>query len=458
MEDDKAAEACIADFYDPATDRYLICDAESKWVGYTEPKYRRELVARGLGKKVREESDDPLSQVERAMRDATYHRNLKYSGLLSGWAKGIHVLPGVGRILVTEGPRIIEPVEGDWPLLHNLIHSLLGNTPRQAPTFLSWLKLAVESLRSNTFRPGQCVAFCGPKDCGKSLLQNLITEILGGQFARPYLYMSGKTEFNREMFEAVHLVIEDDQPSTRIEERRAFGNRIKEIVANEGGQRLRAMYRDGIILPVLWRMTISVNSEPENLLMLPPMDDSMIDKIIVFLAQRADIPNTTDSAERKAYRAALTAELPALVHYLLAMEIPEEIRGGRFGVLDYHHPEILQTISDLAPENKLKELVDGELFGPAATADYWEGTAAQLERVLMQSDVCAYEARRMFKYNTTCGTYLGRLAKRFPRQFASDHKRIGTVWTIRAPEGDETTKQAKPEEETATEYREPEFV
>ena len=62
------------------------------------------------------------------------------------------------------------------------------------------------------------------RDSGKSRLQNLITPLLGGRVANPYHYMTGKSNFNSELFGAEHLMIEDEPASTRIEARRNTGS------------------------------------------------------------------------------------------------------------------------------------------------------------------------------------------------------------------------------------------
>ena len=71
-------------------------------------------------------------------------------------------------------------------------------------------------------------------------------------------------------------------------------------------------------------MTISLNDDPEALLVLPPLDDHIEDKIILLRASRFDLPMPTGTtAERGAFWDQLISELPAYVHWLLNdFEIP----------------------------------------------------------------------------------------------------------------------------------------
>ena len=43
-------------------------------------------------------------------------------------------------------------------------------------------------------------------------------------------------------------------------------------------------------LKPFWRMSISCNEEPENLMILTPMDDSLADKMIILKAYRNPMP------------------------------------------------------------------------------------------------------------------------------------------------------------------------
>jgi hypothetical protein len=269
--------------------------------------------------------------------------------------------------------------------------------------------------------------------CGKSLLQNLITLILGGRSARPYQFMSGLTPFNSDLFEAEHLMIEDEQASTDIRARRNFGAQLKNITVVDW-QRCHAKNRVAISLAPFWRLSVTVNDEPENLMVLPPIDDSIEDKLIILRASKFVMPMPTVTLEqRKVFWQTLVEELPAFLYDLKQWQIPKSLSSERFGITHFHHPEILQAIDNLAPEFRLLRLIDDELFQSDAAVT-WEGSAEALERYLCaDNSSCRNEARKLFTYTTACGAYLGRLAKRQPERFSSVHTRQGNQWTIRPP-------------------------
>ncbi len=419
-------------YFDAGRKEYWTANDRGGWINLNETQLKRILKQRGISPKVPEGTY--VSPLDERLIELQQRCDVHYAGALAGHRAGVCDL-GERRILVTESPRIIEPSPGGWPMLGAVIDGLLQDRQfDQRPYLFGWLKVSYETLQAGERRPGQALVLAGVHGCGKSLLQNLITLILGGRSARPYQFMSGLTPFNSDLFEAEHLMIEDEQASTDIRARRNFGAQLKNITVVDW-QRCHAKNRVAISLAPFWRLSVTVNDEPENLMVLPPIDDSIEDKLIILRASKFIMPMPTATlGQRKAFWETLIDELPAFLHYLTQWKIPKALSSERFGVTHFHHPEILQAIDNLAPEFRLLRLIDDELFQTDA-AGVWEGSAEQLERRLCADDSrCRNEARKLFTYNTACGVYLGRLAKRQPERFASEHTRKGNQWTITAPE------------------------
>ena len=234
--------------------------------------------------------------------------------------------------------------------------------------------------------------------------------------AKPYLFMSGKTSFNSDLFEAEHLMVEDDIASSDIRSRRSFGNYIKQFSANEEVQH-HAKGKQALTLKPLWRMSISCNEEPENLMILPPMDDSLMDKMIILKTYRNPMPVPTETPEeRTAFQERIRSELPAYLHYMFNLEIPEPLRSPRYGIVAFQNPEILNAMNDIAPEFQLLELID-ELFDERKVP--WEGKAVNLECALQNCGETVTQARKLLHQSNTCGIYLGRLADKRPDRVTS---------------------------------------
>ncbi len=422
--------------YDTARKLYWILDRRSDWIEVTESSLRRHLKASGISPEC--PRDRLVSELDETLNNFQLDCAVAYAGPLAGYVKGVREVCG-NRILVTSSPQLIEPCPGNFPIITVLLRNLFqDDAADQTPIVLGWLKVAIEALRAGTIRPGQALAMAGPAQGGKSLFQNLITLLLGGRAAKPYRYMSGATQFNGELFGAEHLMIEDECGSTDIRIRREFGTRIKDVTVNEV-QSCHAKNRQALSLRPFWRLSISLNDEPENLMILPPIDEHLSDKIILLRTHKHPMPMDTETNEgRAAFWQALTAELPAFFHHLLQWEIPASMRCPRFGVKTFHHPVLLNAIDALSPELRLLSLIDAFLFKDLSPAPgHYEVTAEELERKLITSDM-GYEARRLLSWTNACGTYLGRLAAKRPSRV--EHARTGDArnWLIRPPGGNGT--------------------
>ena len=430
--------------YDSGRKSYWTTNSRGGWIEITEPSLRKILRSAGFYNKPNK--GDYLSQVDQKIKEIFTEQDVDYAGPLAGYNSGLIRRCG-NRLLVTSSPKLIQPQEGEWPVLQTFFERLLvDGRYDQRPFFFAWLKIAYDSIRRGIWHPGQVLGLAGVRNSGKSLNQALITEVLGGRSAKPYRYMSGRTDFNADLFGAEHLMIEDEHSSTDIRARRQFGAQIKQFTVNET-QSCHGKGRQALTLPPLWRVSISVNEEPEAMMVLPPMSDSehdsVADKLFLLRAMKAEMPMpTVTHDQRHAFWKRMMSELPAFIHFLLNWDIPEELRDGRFGIKTWHHPKLLAALDELAPETRLLALADQVCFGEEGIVDMklvmrteWSGTAEQLERRLFDS-IFAAEARRLLSYPTACGVYLGRLAGR--RQSRVKQLRTATArkWLIlKQPEG-----------------------
>jgi hypothetical protein len=244
--------------------------------------------------------------------------------------------------------------------------------------------------------------------------------------------MSGRTAFNAELFGAEHLMIEDEAASTNISARRDFGARIKDFTVNTV-QSCHAKNRQAISLEPFWRVSVSLNDEPENLLILPPFDESLIDKVILLKVSKAPLPMPTHTQkEREEFLQTLCAELPAFLGLLTRWEIPEHQKCERFGVRHFHHPELLEALNDLAPETKLMALIELAFQEGTFAESGFDATAEQLQMLLLASPHSC-EAKRLLDWTNALGTYLGRLAKRHPDRVKYIRTSTARAWRLEPP-------------------------
>jgi len=394
----------LGSWLDRPTQKYWVRDVHGVWSQLNDQMLNRFLRAEGIatiGPKGENTQADSLK------RRLCHSRSVDFGGPIAGYIEGIHLCGGK-RILVTESPKHIEPIEGEHLLILDLIYAILSQHCEQFHRFLLWLKCSMESLREGPpFRPGQALFLCGPAGGGKSLLQRLITVMLGGRCGKPYQYMTRATSFNQDLIGAEHVMIEDEQASADIRARRNFGASLKDMVVNED-QRLHAKGKDAIVLRPFWRVTVSTNNEPENLNILPVMDDSIRDKVMIFKTGSGFPRAPAHPAERKGFWDSLVSQIPALLHMLLTYNIRQADVDSRYGVAAWHHPEIMDVISEASPEWRLWDLIcDARIAG--TQAGEWQGTALELMRALEDKNSTA--VRQLLRSSQSCGIYLGRLAK-----------------------------------------------
>ncbi len=177
-----------------------------------------------------------------------------------------------------------------------------------------------------------------------------------------------------------------------------------------------------------------MNEEPEDLMVLPPYEDGVYEKLMLIKAHENEVVANIDTGEaRERLWKTLTGELPAFLDFLEHWEIPDRLRADRMGVCTHHHPRLLAKMRELQPEQRLLSLVDDCIFRSAHNED-WDGPAIALERRLKRESYdLHHEAQQLLRGPNSCGMYLGRLAKSPNSRVSQRVVRGQTHWIIQAP-------------------------
>lgn len=415
-------------FYDRDKKEYVTKNMRGVWYGQNEGQTRQFLALSGFSGSTSKEQ--PVSEIVQKMHEIRHGHDVDYVGRLAGWDAGVYEL-GARRILVTQSPDRLLPAPGKWPVLRKLVEGMFA---AQVVYFHGWMRIGMESFSLKTFRPGPAFVMAGPRESGKSLLQRMITVMYGGRSAKPYDFMIGRTPFNGDLFDGEHLVIEDAVASTTWPARRAFGAELKQITACDE-QRCHAKHRQPVMLNPFWRLTISLNDEPENLMVLPPIDESIADKIILVRVHKEPMPMPANTpTEQAAFWATLTGELPHYLHWLLnTFTIPQQITGPRYGLRVFQDETLSDTLHDLSPEAQLWEMIEAELFPQSLSHREWHGTSQDLEKQLKNEGGSTREARELMSWSNACGSLLARLRKRVPDRVLYNRTNSKREWTILPP-------------------------
>lgn len=415
-------------WYSVGTGEFWRRNADGAWIAYNDSQFRRYLEYCGFDSK--KQKWETISQVSRMMVQIHDSRRVDFAGEVGGFNPGIYEMLN-NRVLVTKGPRVPQPKRGSSDTIKTLISQLLG---KQWKYFYAWIKSTYEALAAGApWRSGQALIIAGPSGCGKSLMQSLITEMLGGRCCKPYGYLTGKTEFNNTLFATEHWMVEDEANDTSFKARRFFAAKLKNAIANLV-QECTKKGKDSIRVTPFVRMTVTLNDNPESLMVLPPIDEDVRDKMILLKASKATIPGAeNDPMSRIRFWDKLRSEIPAFIAAMRQWKIPDDMRDVRWGCKGWLNPDLTRDVDELAPEARLLNLIDTCGFW-SDFRNFFEGSAYELEKELRQCDKQG-EVTSLLKFNSACGTYLTRLStKRRDRVEVRHDERRGNTYYLKAPD------------------------
>lgn len=392
---------------------------------------------------------DGIREFDHVIYATQKNRQIDYAGGLAGHRRGIFTDGSGRKYLVTDEANGVwnEPDKARAKMLPKffiaLIEELLPGD--QMEYFCHWLAISLRSMRKSDFRPGQACIFAGPAGCGKTLLQSIITEVLGGRSSDPFRYLMELTQFNKDLCQSEHWMIADPPTTIDVRTRRAFGNKLKEATVNPLFS-VHAKGKDAMSLPIFRRVTISVNDEPENLAVCPPLDPSIQDKVFLFhcaMAQKCfdNFRDKDGEVDRAGVWQSVMDEIDLIRAWLLKNYTPKNVpkadRDDRFGIKAWHHPELLQELAAMAKETRLLQLIDEALF-PAQDDDQAAhtpktGSSSELEKELRKSDI-GYQFEKLLSFVGEFASLLGKLHKSQPGRVEKKTSGGYATWTINPPE------------------------
>lgn len=408
-------EACDL-YYEINRNKFWTLNARKEWQLFTKENVQLLLRAKWYSPKTT--LANTLTIVEAKLLEAMMEHSVEFGGELAGWPEGTHDVCGK-RIFVTKAANRITPKRGPFPLIRKLVKEWFG---KDAVYFAAWLKCALVSRDNGAeFQPGQMLVLAGLEDCGKSLCQQLITQVLGGRVGLPYRYLSGQSTFNEDLIGAEHLMLEDEEGKSDHRSRRLFGAAIKKFVACKIQS---AHPKGGKAFPTepFWRLTASLNDEPEQLRVLPPLHKDIKSKLMMLKVTQAtlDYPTKAYPTAHKWWNA-VKAEIPAYVYALYRWEIPKEIRHKRWGVVSYQNPELVRKLNSLSEEAKLWTYILESGILPQYPA-VWSGSSTELEEQLKKAKN-GDQVAELLKYSSACGVFLSRLADQQPENVEKEEVR-----------------------------------
>ena len=286
--------------------------------------------------------------------------------------------------------------------------------------------------------------------------QSLAFQPLLGQVAKAGLYLAKGNDFNADLVGSELLLLDDEKLSMRMEDRRAFGLRLKGVCGGSGNVSRHGKGADAYNVNPLWRIVILINDNDTDLGCLPPLgegeEDTIGDKVLLLKCHKQPLPFAGDADQSAKLAALFKREERAFAHFVDSYEIPPSIRTGscRFGFDHYHHPDLVQTINANSNERTLlsatydlifrNDYLDVVLLDDISNGrKYWKGTALQWATILRshkQHDAHGIIASALAYGDTSvkAGIQLGKVAEVSSGRVTRDRTNRDRLWTIWQPE------------------------
>lgn len=385
---------------------YWTRNALGYWVPNAAEVLRRQLRAAGLRAEGRR---GEMPEIDRAMHQV--EKNQRIDGVFPFLYsdKVVHTVLENNYLNVSR-VRPLRPADGrhEWgegfPWIAKYYDTILDQ--RQREVMLSWLAHAYQGALEQKPRRGQVVFFAGEAGVGKTFQSLRIVAPLFGGYQEATRYLTGQTEFNRQLFESAYWTVDDAEAAADGKAHELYSQVVKKIAANPS-MTYRAMYRDPVTLPWQGRCMVTLNSDPKSIAMLPNVEQSMLDKVLFILANKCDIDFSKADET-------VPNELPAFAAFLRDWKLPaslkEDWRYG-FSAIGTHHPELLQSAIHSSTSSAVLELVTSwrDQYFRANELPEWVGTSTELFKDILENESLARVASKTISSSRTLARDLGAL-------------------------------------------------
>lgn len=274
--------------------------------------------------------------------------------LISGHRAGIDEKT---RTLYLRELQLTTPHPGEWKTIRAIIESILTEpgkirtaeesaavTRAQIAYFYAWAAHAVRTLYAWQYAPGALLALIGAPDAGKSFF---VDKIIAPMLATPKpascaAYLA-EGKFNAEWAPCALLTADDKGVIIKSAIRRQASELLKSLLS-PGPKSITGKGVDTYNEYTFWRFVICANTTNIDGLILE-VNGSTEDKIAALYCGKINVPNNPNQTteERAALDAAIAAEMPAFIHYLLHdYTCPNP--APRYGAPVYRHPKLDEAL------------------------------------------------------------------------------------------------------------------
>jgi hypothetical protein len=286
-----------------------------------------------------------------------------------------------------------------------------GDDEHNQRAFLfAWLRRFYQGGLELSPTQGQVAIIAGKPDKGKSFFcEGVVGGLMGGcEDGADYLVDNGR--WSENVAESPVIYVGDSRAAEDHKTATAFANQLKKIVANAT---LRSAQKFSKETDVPWygRIMISCNTDSESLNILPNLEISNRDKVMMFLASDVTFP----FPERRESERRLAQELPFFGRFLLDWVPPHSVmsNSSRFGVDKFHHPFLSEASTSQGASGVLQDylsaFIEADRISASGQRKGWTGSSTELYSVLSEFNPQFGKEFRTVRMFQTC---LGQLKSR----------------------------------------------
>jgi hypothetical protein len=326
-------------------------------------------------------------------------------------------------------PKSFEDCKDHIPFIYKVIVNMFSETGDsddiQVRYILAWIAHAYRSGYELNPMAGAAIVLAGDAGKGKTLLSRGIIGAIMGSFVDASSHLVDGSQWTDQLATAGVMAIDDAIATANHQDNMKFTQRVKRYIANSMIS-YNAKYGQTGEVPWFGRIIITCNNDMESAQIIPAMDVSTRDKIMLFKASKV----TTNFGTWKEIDDILKIELPKLCRFLLDWTIPDECIADskRFGIKAYHNKELfeeaLHNSADSITTETLTAFLD-EYFMSNPKKLTWIGASINLHAqmsIQFESIMRSVKPRQL----ATC---LGKLHKA-GMHMSQERKKGQRVWEI----------------------------
>lgn len=231
----------------------------------------------------------------------------------------------------------IDPQEWgvNFPWTANFIDNFFADAENK-DAFLTWLHHWMKSLHAGKPRQGHALYIVGAPNGGKTLMSRQIIERLVGGSSDATSFITGMNKYNDALFNAPLWRIDDGIAAGDKTTMRVYSATVKAVVAN-GTLKYEKKYGGAVDLPFHGRLVVTMNDDSTSLDMLPDVDSSMSDKILMLRTsgKKAEVPPEEEKQEL------WDREMHYFARWILDYR-PQAIAEARFGFAAFHDEHVMK--------------------------------------------------------------------------------------------------------------------